>query len=425
MDILDEIVAAQKRGEARGITSICSANPSVLEAVILHAQSHQSPLLIESTCNQVNQFGGYIGMRPHEFVRYLGEIVDRLDFPREDLIIGGDHLGPEVWQAEPAETAMEKARVLVRDYIRAGYLKIHLDASMKLGGDPEGPLSSEIAAGRAADLAWVAEDAYNQGGIDVAPRYVIGTEVPVPGGARENESHLQVTQVTDAARTIEATRQAFYKQGLESAWERVIALVVQPGVEFGDGFVLDYDPQAAADLSAFIEGTDLVYEAHSTDYQTSNALRQMVADHFAILKVGPALTYAYREAVFALAMMEIALVPEARCSNLIETLDYVMLANPTYWRKYYLGDQREQRFARQFSYSDRSRYYWTNPALQSALNRLFQNLREHPIPLSLLSQYLPVQYARIRCGSLSLTPDEIIKDKIMDLLQDYYSAAQP
>jgi len=425
MDILDEIVADQKRGEARGITSICSANPSVLEAVILHARSHHSPLLIESTCNQVNQFGGYIGMRPHEFVRYLGEMVVRLDFPRENLIIGGDHLGPEVWQAEPAETAMDKARVLVRDYVRAGYLKIHLDASMKLGGDPEGPLSSRMAAVRAADLAWVAEDAYNQGGIDIVPRYVIGSEVPVPGGAREKETHLQVTRVTDAAETIELTRQAFYKRGLESAWERVIALVVQPGVEFGDDFVLDYDPQAAADLSAFIEGTDLVYEAHSTDYQTSDALRQMVADHFAILKVGPALTYTYREAVFALAMMETALVPEVRRSNLIETLDYIMLANPTHWRKYYLGDPLEQRFARQFSYSDRSRYYWTNPAFQKALNRLFENLSEYPIPTSLLSQYLPVQYARVRHGSLSLSPGAIVKDKIKDLLQDYYKATQP
>ena len=167
-------------------------------------------------------------MRPHEFVRYLGEMVDRLDFPREDLILGGDHLGPEVWQAESSETAMDKARVLVRDYIKAGYLKIHLDASMQLGDDPDGPLSSETAAGRAADLAWVAEDAYNHGSIGAAPRYVIGTEVPVPGGAREKESHLHVTRVTDAAETIDSTRQAFYQKGLESAWERVIALVVSP-----------------------------------------------------------------------------------------------------------------------------------------------------------------------------------------------------
>ena len=307
---------------------------------------------------------------------------------------------------------MGKARVLVRDYVKAGYFKIHLDASMMLGDDPEGPLSSETAAGRAADLAWVAEDAYAQYSIEIVPRYVIGTEVPVPGGAREKESHLNVTRVTDAAETIDATRKAFYKRGLESAWERVIALVVQPGVEFGDDFVLDYDPQAAADLSAFIEGTDMVYEAHSTDYQTADALRQMVADHFAILKVGPALTYAYREVVFALAMMEAALVPKSKCSNLIETLDYVMLSNPTHWRKYYLGDPQEQRFARQFSYSDRSRYYWTNPALQTALNRLFENLSEYPIPTSLLSQYLPVQYARVRHGSLSLSPGAIVKIKM-------------
>ena len=87
---------------------------------------------------------------------------------------------------------------------------------------------------------------------------------------------------------------------------------MQPGVEFGDDFVLPYQPDAARELSKFIETQPIIYEAHSTDYQTRQALKNLVRDHFAILKVGPALTFAFREAVFALAMMENELVPTER-----------------------------------------------------------------------------------------------------------------
>ena len=162
--VLDEIIAAQKRGEIRGIPSICSAHPTVLRASLLHAQENHDPVLIESTCNQVNQYGGYTGMTPLDFVSFIGEIADGLNFPRERLILGGDHLGPGVWQDENSEDAMDKARRLVRGYVGAGYLKIHLDASMKLGDDPEGLLSKEITASRSADLAQAAEDAYAKRG---------------------------------------------------------------------------------------------------------------------------------------------------------------------------------------------------------------------------------------------------------------------
>jgi len=422
--ILDDILSAQKQGNAIGIPSICSAHPAVIEACLLHALENDTWLLIESTCNQVNQYGGYTGVRPLDFVNFLGRMAEKLNYPVGRLVMGGDHLGPEVWQHEPAKGAMQKACVLVGDYVQAGYVKIHLDASMKLGDDPEGPLPKEIVAVRSVELALVAEDAYSQRGCGEPPRYVIGTEVPIPGGARAAEDHLQVTVASDAAETIAVSRQAFLDRGLGSAWKRVVALVVQPGVEYGNDFILDYDRSAAADLSRFIETETLVYEAHSTDYQSRDALRQMVTDHFAILKVGPALTFAYREAVFTLAMLENELYPAGERSNLVEVLDQVMMANPVYWTKYYPGDARAQKLARRFSFSDRSRYYWTNPVLQAAMERLFRNLRATQPPLSLISQYLPEQYEKNRYGERQIDPPAIIRDRIYRVLEDYRLATQ-
>ena len=300
-NFLDEILNAQKRGEARGITSICSAHPWVLNAAMIKtlkvSQTFRA-LLIESTCNQVNQFGGYTGLTPADFVAYVHDLAARNAFPLDRLVLGGDHLGPGPWQKEPAESAMQKAADLLRAYVQAGYTKLHLDASMRLGDDdPTRPLDVELVASRTVMLARAAEETLAK---DSKPshewRYVIGSEVPIPGGAKESETGVHVTTVRDARRTLEIMRTAFSRARLEPAWERVIALVVQPGVEFGDDFILDYRPSMARHLRRFAETIPFVYEAHSTDYQTGEALQNLVRDHFAILKVGPALTFAFREA---------------------------------------------------------------------------------------------------------------------------------
>ena len=82
----------------------------------------------------------------------------------------------------------------------------------------------------------------------------------------------------------------------------MIGLVTQPGVEFDHHKVIDYVPAKAVALSRSIESVaGMVFEAHSTDYQTPRALADLVRDHFAILKVGPGVTFALREVLWALS----------------------------------------------------------------------------------------------------------------------------
>ena len=409
---LDELVAMQKRGEARGIVSVCSAHPYVLKQTL---KAFERPL-IEATCNQVNQFGGYTGLTPADFARNVRRIAEENELPFENIILGGDHLGPSVWQDESAEVAMGKAEELIRDYVEAGFVKIHLDCSMRLGDDPEGAVEVEVSANRTARLAQVAEKTGHKN-----LRYVIGTEVPIPGGAREHEEGVSVTKVEDARQTIEATREAFYRAGLQSAWDRVIAVVVQPGVEFGDDFVLPYQPKTARELSTFIESQAVVYEAHSTDYQTREALRNLVRDHFAILKVGPALTFAFREAVFVLAKMENELIPSQKRSNILSALDEVMLENPEHWVKYYHGSEAEQAFKRRYSLSDRIRYYWTQPAVERAFEKMKMNLDQNPLPVALVKQQTLEMYAMLR-ETGAITAEQILLAKIQNVLDGYANA---
>ncbi len=428
---LAAIVEQNHRGKPVGIFSICSANRFVLEAAMLQAKRDRSLLLIESTSNQVNQFGGYTGQTPTQFIGFVKEIAKSMIFPFERVAFGGDHLGPHVWRNEPSNSAMQKGEDLVRACVLAGYTKIHLDTSMHLAGDPgdrHKPLADEIVSRRAADLCRIAEDAHSKlPSASPAPLYVIGTEVPIPGGELAEGQAPDVTKPEDLSQTLRITEQAFKARGLEEAWERVIAVVVQPGVEFGDEIVFPYTPAKTRALASFAEDRwQGVYEAHSTDYQTSRALREMVRDHFAILKVGPWLTFAFREAVFALAEIEEEWLDwrkSVTLSHVREALDEAMLADPQYWKGYYRGDDDALRFARKYSLSDRSRYYWPQPRVAATLQTLIANLKSQPAPISLLSQYLPNQAEAVRAGQIQNSPDQMIRHKIGEVIDHYAYAS--
>ncbi len=415
------LIAAHRQGRHVGLYSVCCSNEQVLRAAMQVAQRYDTLLLVEATSNQVDQFGGYTGMTPPQYRDYVQALAREQGFPQERLILGGDHLGPNAWQSGPAEVAMAHARELIAAYVAAGFHKIHLDCSMSCADDPT-PLPDATVAARSADLARVAERTAREHGLP-PPVYVIGTEVPVPGGEASLAGGLAVTSPEAAALTLDIHHQAFSTPDLQAAWRRVVAMVVQPGVDFDHSSVHHYDPAAARVLSAFVERhTGIVFEAHSTDYQTEAGLHALVRDHFAILKVGPAATFAFREAVFALAMIERELVPATQCSRLIEVLEQCMLDNPRYWRSYYTGDAHTQRLLRAYSLSDRSRYYWGEPAVRAALDVLVDNLTRQRAPLMLLSQFLPEQAAAVQAGTLDTAPLDLIQHRIALRLAEYARA---
>jgi len=418
MKLMLDLVSRHKAKQPVGIYSVCSAHPIVIEAALRQGLCNDEPILIEATSNQVNQFGGYTGMTPVLFKQFVLTIAQRVNFPEQRILFGGDHLGPNCWQRENAEQAMTKSETLIHDYVQAGFRKIHLDCSMSCADDPT-PLSDAVVAARAARLCAVAERAWQEVGGE-APVYVVGTEVPVPGGAHEDLDELAVTTEDAAAATIEAHRHAFAHLG--TAWSRVIALVVQPGVEFDHHKVIDYQPAKAHALSRFIETQpSMIYEAHSTDYQTEDNLHSLVRDHFAILKVGPAVTFALREALWALADIEQAWLGSQRFSNFKQIVIDVMKSQPEYWRNYYCNTQTEE-FDLQFSLSDRIRYYWSHPRIRQAQEIMLANLSQNPPPLTLLSQYLPSQYQAIRNGELTNNPNEMLIDSVSVVLRQYRHA---
>jgi D-tagatose-1,6-bisphosphate aldolase subunit GatZ/KbaZ len=418
--VLEQLAAARRENRPMGIYSVCSAHPWVLEAAFDQAVEDGSDLLIEATSNQVNHQGGYTGMHPEDFRRRVTEMAESKGFDESHLILGGDHLGPNPWQKQDAAEAIQEAEQTVQAYVRAGFQKIHLDASMACASDP-GALSGETIAARAAILCRAAEQACGA----QRPMYVIGTEVPTPGGATESLNELAVTSREAAAETLAVHRKVFKEAGLADVWPRVIALVVQPGVEFNHDRVVDYTPQRAAHLTALLNDEEgLVFEAHSTDYQRPEAYRQLVRDGFAILKVGPALTFAMREALTDLAQVEEELVPHWQASHLADVLERVMLDNPANWRHHYPGDGQAAHLLRRYSYSDRVRYYWNEPRVKEAVDVLMSNLGSLSIPETLLSCFLPDEYRAVRGGTLQPEAHSLIIHRIRGVLRPYAAACR-
>ena len=413
IDIIS-LLSRNRSGEAVGLPCFCTANEQVLRSIFQFAQKHQVPAVVEATCNQVNQDGGYTGMTATDFRDWMTTLAKEFGVASESIVLGGDHLGPNPWRHLPAKEAMAKADVLVRDYAAAGFKKIHLDASMACGG--ESTPSFELVAERAARLCKIAES-HSPHAEELV--YIIGTEVPIPGGETDDMDELAVTSVARLTDTIDTHREAFDKEGLSHVWPKIVSVVTQPGVDFSHTAIHRFEPNKARDLSAAVKAIEnMTFEAHSTDYQPTESLAELVKQHFFFLKVGPELTFRMREAVFALASIETHLLPEKKRSHLIANIDKAMQENSEHWTPYYRGAEELVSQLKHFSYSDRIRYYWTVPGVAQALGRLFDNLSDIKIPETIVSQY----FSSRQFGSMDAPASQITADHIALCVGRYYEA---
>jgi D-tagatose-1,6-bisphosphate aldolase subunit GatZ/KbaZ len=426
-EVFSQLREGRSRGSATGLCSVCSSHPLVIEAAVRLAGRTKKPLLIEATANQVNQHGGYSGLAPDAFVALVHRLCAQNAVDPELVLVGGDHLGPYPWRGSPAEPAMLEAERLVRAFVRGGAMKIHLDASMALADDP-GAVEPERAASRAVRLCRAAEEESRLRG-DAQPVYVIGTEVPVPGGEVAAESSgiaPAPTRPEDFRQTVALHERLFHEAGLDDAWNRVVAVVVQPGIEFDALTVHPYRRDLATGLvRALADFPDLLFEGHSTDFQSTSALRALVEDGFAVLKVGPELTFTLREGLFGLSAIEEELLGGSEdASRLKVTVLETMREKPESWKGYYKEDALLP-FRMTYGYSDRVRYYWNQPRVAHAVERLFANLGRAEIPPQLISQFLPHLPPAQDQPPAARTPRELLLAVMETHLSRYSRACTP
>lgn len=424
--MIDSIVQKNRNTNKQALICICSAHQDVIHAAFSFLQKNPDVCLsIESTVQQVNQDGGYTGMQPADYVRMVREIAVQYHVAHDTYILAGDHLGPNAWKHLSSKEAMAKSLILVEEYVKAGYTKIHIDPSMSCADDPT-PLPVETIAERTAMMIEIAEKtAITNFGNSDKLFYVVGTEVPIPGGSQEHEDHVSVTPLNEVQNTISLIKESLKKYNLSHIWTKVRGIVVQPGVEFGDDFVFRYiKGQAKSILPAIQDEKHLVYEAHSTDYQTTESLNALVQDHFAILKVGPELTFAWREALYALDMI----AQENPCiiqkPAMRQFVEQEMLHMPKYWDMYYKGTAEELAFKRVYSLSDRIRYYWALPSISQKIQHSI-SIFDKGLSYSLISQYLPwvLEFGE-KYHQTEFSSKQILIWSVERIIQKYFNATQ-
>lgn len=406
-----------------GIISICSAHEDVLNASFLFLKNNpKASIAIESTVQQVNQDGGYTGMTPKDYAKMVSDIAKKYDIKNDAYILGGDHLGPNTWTHLASIDAMNKSFELISEYVKAGYTKLHIDPSMPCKDDII-PLPIRVIAERTAQMVEVAEvTAKEIYGESNEVFYIVGTEVPPPGGAKSHESEVAVTPTDEVKETISLIKEYFEKYNISYAWDKVKAVVVQPGVEFGDDFVFPYKKGQASHLSKFIEGyPSIVYEAHSTDYQTEESLNSLFNDTFSILKVGPELTFAWREALYALDMIEKENPYITHKSNIRLVVEEEMIKNDKYWKPYYIGTEDEKAYKRVYSLSDRIRYYWSSPPIKKEVAKARVNF-DKALSYSLISQYLPWVFKYRKDIEDNFIAENILVLSVYKVIEKYYNA---
>ncbi|PMQ01042.1 MAG: hypothetical protein CBR30_08090 [Dictyoglomus sp. NZ13-RE01] len=397
---------------SKRLISICTSNFKVLESVFRYFKEKDTYFLIESTSNQVNQFGGYTGLKPKDFVYKINNLSQKFSFNK--FFIGLDHGGTYPWRNLEISSAMQNAKTLIKESVESGYRKIHLDASYPLRGELS--LSIEEIVKREVELLIIAEETAQN--YNMNPIYVIGTDVPRPGGNISEKP--KVTPNSEIYEMIDAFKKELSKNSLDKVWDRIVAIVVNLGIEFGDENIYEYSSEETKELITVLDSNkDLVFEAHSTDYQPLKSLKEMAKNGVGIFKVGPALTFAYRSALFSLAHIEKILFKNST-SNFIETLFSLLKEDNRFYKEYYGENIDINKVV--FSFLDRWRYYYENEKIQNSLKMMFKNFEDKNIPLPLIYEYFPDQFEKVQEKFLKPIMEDLIFGRIQDVLDKYYKS---
>ena len=204
----------------RSLPSFCTSNFEVIRSILLYAKLKNFPVLIECTSNQVNQQGGYTGLEPKEFRKRVKSLSKTINFKKNYLIFGADHLGPLPWKKFSKKKAFLNAKKLLNLTLKENFEKIHLDTTIRCA--KEKSLSLDDVRLRFKELFKVIPKK------NLKNLYLVaGSEVPLAGGGDIKES---ISTLND----IKKDYSIYDKIINKSKYVKEFALVIEPGMSFGN-----------------------------------------------------------------------------------------------------------------------------------------------------------------------------------------------
>ena len=342
----------------KGLPSFCTSNFDVLKIIIKFSKIHQLPVLIESTSNQVNQFGGYTGLTPATFKKKIEYIRKKEKLNKNYLLLGGDHLGPLPWKNLTEDRAMKNAGILIKKYVEAGFDKIHIDTAILCSGQKSLTRSKIISRCDALIKKINSNNLVNK-------ILVVGTEVPFAGGG--DHVKTSITKLENIKKEYQMYRMIF--KTFKSLYRKTFGLVIDPGISYGNENITKSKFKNFNIKTKFSKKNNFVFEAHSSDYQSLKDLKKLNNLNFKFIKVGPELTFYYLKAALYMEKIESKLFHKK--SNLKKIISIRMNKNQKYWKDYY---KKRSEFFKFNSYLDRVRYYWSDKKVNNAKKMLFKNI---------------------------------------------------
>ena len=342
----------------KALPSFCSSNSTVLNTLIKFCKLHNLPILIESTSNQVNQFGGYSNKTPNVFIKTVKQIARKENFNLKKLFFGGDHLGPLPWKNYNSQIAMQNSLKLVKSYLKAGYNKIHLDTSIKCLDDKK--INNQLVYNRTSFIF----KKLNLKKYISKIFFVFGTEVPLSGG---NDTNI-ISQTS--INQIKSEFLSFKK--LLGIKKLKFAMVIEPGMKFMHNNIKKPNLINFVQKKKFSKKNNFMYEAHSSDFQSLNTLKNLVKNNFKFLKVGPELTYNLTKSFLYMEKIEIKLIKKKSLFSKI--LFQHMNKNNTFWISYFKKKKKTTFKEIIKSKFDRTRYYLENKKILTSINLLKKNI---------------------------------------------------
>jgi len=391
------------------LPSFCTANFNVIKILIIFAKHHNLPILLESTSNQVNQFGGYTGLTPKEFYKKISKLKKKIKINKKQVMIGADHLGPLPWKKFNSKVALKNAKTLIKKCIALKYDKIHIDSTIICKDDKS--LNLNFIRSRSEEI------------FNTVPKknikdvfFVFGSEVPFAGGG--NNSKPKPSKLNNIK-----TDYSLYNSVLKNLninKKNKFSLVIEPGMAFSNSKVILPKLEKFRKRLSFSKKNNFSYEAHSTDYQKLKTLKKLVKNNFRFLKVGPELTFYFYQAIKK--MEEIEHMYCNKKSNIEYELINAMQRDDKYWKDYYKGTKNKIKFLKLNSYLDRMRYYWDSKKVKKSMNKLIKNI--NTIPTEVFKKTLKLKSNEgKKMNKINLSnSDYIIFYYLSSTIKKYYSA---
>jgi len=420
---LIDIMGTNRRGERKGIYAVTSRNSTVQEVYLQQALADGSPALFEISVDMTGSPGKNGKILPYDFIAKVKQIVVKVGFPPDRLFFGINGLNPSLWQGESVEHTLKKTGAFISDLVGLGFNILGIHAGISLKGDPvDQLLPQKVIIAREAALYQAAERAAAAVPDEKKPLYVID----IHPGQGMTEYQKKVVRKEDVEIAVDRFSQTAAAAGLPEIKERLLAVRISLGPGYNGEKVIPFDSSLLKELGGCTYNSKgMMLEALQTDFQSRDMLDRLVNNHFALLSVGPELTYTLREALFSLAMMENETMigkPGVYLSNFIIELDRAMQSAPQHWQKYYTGNGFEQLIARKYSLYDRSRFFWEDKNVRKMKKRLYDNMVKYPVPLTVLRQFMPRQYERVTAGKIENKPDALVMDAVRCALRRYSCA---